>query len=98
MKSIVKWPFICGSILFLSGPVFGLLGTVLGMIRVFEKLKSSAVVGTGALSSDISVSLVTTVIGIGMGFIGAALMLFSLIAFLITRNPDPSHRIMDATA
>ncbi|MEO0454610.1 MAG: MotA/TolQ/ExbB proton channel family protein [Verrucomicrobiota bacterium] len=88
MKSIVKWPLIAGSILFIGGPAIGLLGTVLAMVGAFQEISvsESGATDAEALSSEISSALITTLIGIPVGILGIVLLLFSLIAFLVTRN------------
>ena len=48
-------------------PLLGLLGTVLGMIDVFNKLAISETVQTTQLSDGISKALITTVVGLIIG-------------------------------
>ncbi|KAA3609787.1 MAG: MotA/TolQ/ExbB proton channel family protein [Calditrichaeota bacterium] len=48
-------------------PLMGLLGTVLGMIRVFAVIKEQGVGQTAALSGGISEALLTTVAGLFIG-------------------------------
>jgi biopolymer transport protein ExbB len=48
-------------------PLMGLLGTVLGMVRVFDVIKDQGVGQTAALSGGISEALITTVAGLFIG-------------------------------
>ena len=63
-------------------PLFGLLGTALGMVEVFTRLSAVNEAKMAALSSGISQALYTTVAGLCIG-------IPSLVAFnLITRHID----------
>jgi len=59
-------------------PLLGLLGTALGMIRVFSQLSSTGTAKMEALSSGISEALFTTVTGLSIGI--PALIAANLIA------------------
>ncbi len=48
-------------------PLLGLLGTVLGMIKVFTVISQQGIGQTQALSGGISEALITTVIGLSIG-------------------------------
>jgi len=48
-------------------PLMGLLGTVLGMVEVFEVIKNQGIGQTAALSGGISQALLTTVAGLFIG-------------------------------
>jgi biopolymer transport protein ExbB len=48
-------------------PLMGLLGTVLGMIQVFDVIKNQGIGQTAALSGGISQALITTVAGLFIG-------------------------------
>ncbi len=48
-------------------PLMGLLGTVIGMVRVFEVIKDQGIGQTAALSGGISEALLTTVSGLFIG-------------------------------
>ena len=54
-------------------PLMGLLGTVLGMIRVFSVIKEQGIGQAAALSGGISEALITTVTGL---FIGIPVLIF----------------------
>jgi len=98
MKNIVKWPLIIGVILFIGGPVIGVSGTVLGMIGAFNTLSESGTADTEKLSESVSASMITTFIGIPVGLLGLVLLLFSLVAFLITQNKKTSNNTVETTA
>ena len=49
------------------GPLLGLLGTVIGMIRVFTVISEQGMGQTEALSGGISEALITTVVGLSVG-------------------------------
>jgi hypothetical protein len=63
---------------FQLGPLFGLLGTVIGMISAFQKMGSEGTGQPEALAHDIGFSLITTAIGLVFGLIGLILMLIAL--------------------
>ncbi len=48
-------------------PLLGLLGTVLGMIEVFDGISIEGITRTASLSSGISEALITTVAGLSIG-------------------------------
>ncbi|MCB0278161.1 MAG: MotA/TolQ/ExbB proton channel family protein [Calditrichaeota bacterium] len=48
-------------------PLMGLLGTVFGIIRVFDKIKEVGLSDPGAFSGGISEALVTTAVGLVIG-------------------------------
>lgn len=48
-------------------PLMGLLGTVLGMVKVFDVIKEMGIGQTAALSGGISEALITTVAGLFIG-------------------------------
>jgi len=56
------------------GAVIGLLWTVVGMVRISQSEPATA----GALANEISISLITTVIGMIPAFIGVILMAVAL--------------------
>jgi biopolymer transport protein ExbB len=49
-----------------TAPLMGLLGTVLGMIRVFQVINKQGLGQTQALSGGISEALLTTVVGLAI--------------------------------
>lgn len=60
-----------------AGPLFGLLGTVTGMIKVFSVISVSGVGQTGLLSGGIAQALITTVFGLVIGI--PALIAYNLL-------------------
>ncbi|MBN2384207.1 MotA/TolQ/ExbB proton channel family protein [bacterium] len=48
-------------------PLLGLLGTVLGMVDVFNEIASAASVQVNQLSTGISKALITTIVGLSIG-------------------------------
>jgi biopolymer transport protein ExbB/TolQ len=49
-----------------TGPMLGLLGTVLGMMAAFEKLAASKTVQADKLAGDIQFALITTALGLAI--------------------------------
>ncbi|MGY8643994.1 MAG: MotA/TolQ/ExbB proton channel family protein [Verrucomicrobiales bacterium] len=74
-----RWIAGIGVALF-TGPIWGMLGTIVGMIRAFNTLAENEAASAEALSQDISIALVTTMIGILLGLVGAILILTSFFA------------------
>jgi len=68
---------ITGAVLQL-GPLFGLIGTVIGMLSAFQTMGADGVGDSEALAGDISFALITTAIGLCIGLIGLVLMLIAL--------------------
>ncbi len=78
MKTKGKKLAITGSILLLGGPLFGLMGTIIGMLSAFQTMGSEGSENAEALASDIGFSLITTTIGLCIGIIGGIMMLIAL--------------------
>jgi hypothetical protein len=73
-----KWPAVVGVVL-QAGPFAGLAGTVIGMLRAFEELRTaSGEPDAAALSAHIQFALVATAIGLLFAFVGAVLILVAL--------------------
>ena len=75
---------IIGVILF-TGPILGLIGTVIVIISAFSTLAESGTATPEDLASDISVALISTLIGITIGILGVILI---LIAFWGKKNRE----------
>ena len=60
------------------GPLFGLIGTIVGMIRAFGDLAEAGSAPGGELANSISIALYTTAIGYVMGIVGIILICISL--------------------
>jgi len=72
-----KLAFI-GSVL-LAGPLFGAVGTIIGMIRAFSTLSmGDGNTDPSALAGDISIALMTTLYGAAFGLIGVVLVSIAL--------------------
>jgi len=68
---------VTGSI-FLTGPLFGAVGTVGGMMKAFSAISSESEADAAELSSAISVALLTTIYGLLIGIVGAVLVSIAL--------------------
>jgi len=62
-----------------TGPIWGLLGTVFGMIQAFDTVSDGSEVGSADISRHVSFALNTTAVGIAVGLFGAAMILISVI-------------------
>jgi len=83
-----------------SGPLLGLLGTVIGMIEVFSVISVSGVGQAGMLSGGIAQALIATVLGLIIAV--PALILYNLfdarIEALVLRIDAYSHHLMKRLA
>ncbi len=81
-------------------PLFGLLGTALGMVEVFSRLSVAGEAKMSALSSGISQALFTTVTGLCIGI--PALIAFNLfsrhIEKILIQTEDQINRFIDRHA
>lgn len=81
-------------------PLFGLLGTALGMVEVFSRLSIAGEAKMSALSSGISQALFTTVTGLCIGI--PALIAFNLfsrhIEKILIQTEDQINRFVDRHA
>jgi biopolymer transport protein ExbB len=79
-----------------SGPLMGLLGTVIGMIQVFSVISVSGVGQAGMLSGGIAQALITTVSGLVIAV--PALIVFNFldarIDGMVTRIDEYSHMLL----
>lgn len=80
-----KYLAICGVVL-QFGPVFGILGTILGMVRAFGRLAESGPDSSAALAEDIGLALNTTAVGYALALVG---MLLISLALFRTRYRAP---------
>ena len=60
------------------GTVFGLIGTIIGMVRAFGRLGEMDTSPPGALANDISIALYTTAAGYAMALVGVILIFVAL--------------------
>jgi len=70
------WLAKLGIILY-TGPVWGILGTIIGMIGAFSTLQTGDA-DPAALAQKINIALISTLIGMAVGIIGAILILIVL--------------------
>jgi len=68
---------VIGALLQLA-PIFGLLGTVWGMIQAFAALNAQGVADANTLATAIGHALTSTAIGMAVGVVGLALLCISL--------------------
>ncbi len=66
---------------FQLGPLFGLFGTIIGMLGAFQTMGSEGMGKPESLADDIGVALITTAIGLCIGLIGLILMLIAIFRF-----------------
>ncbi len=86
MKKSVK-VMIAGAVLFVGSLLFGVGGTVIGMIRSFNQVASSGQANPEELAAEwVSTSLVTTMICIPIAFIGLCLFIGGLISYFLGKN------------
>lgn len=91
MKSSKKAiSLLIAGIILASGPLWGLLGTVLGMIGAFEKIGSSNSGETELLANDIGFALWTTLAGLIVCPIGILFLIISII-WLVKLNRDQQN-------
>ena len=81
---------VIGSLLTLA-PLFGILGTVFGMMRAFNTLGSSGVGDPAVLSADITTVLFSTAAGVFLFPVGVLILPLSLVFFLRLRTSTPPH-------
>ena len=67
-------------------PLFGLLGTVIGMVRAFKKIRTGGSEDPAALADDISVALFSTAGGLAVSIIGLVGLVISVIGVIMARR------------
>ena len=77
---------IAGAVLLLGSLMFGVGGTVIGMVRSFSSVAESSNGSAQELSEGIANSLICTVIGIPLAFIGLCLLVGGSIACIAGRG------------
>ncbi len=77
MKEKGKKLAVCG-IALQFGPIIGLLGTTIGMIRAFRKISPQSTVQAEALAGDIGFALWATAIGLTLAVVGVPLIMIAL--------------------
>lgn len=79
-----RWVAALGVALY-TGPIWGLFATAIGMLRAFESQSKNESASSETLSKAISLAMTSTMIGIGVGLLGA---LFILVALFGTKNRE----------
>ena len=72
---------VTGAMLQLGGPVIGAIGTAIGMMHAFDTLGATGPTDPQRLSTNIGEVLIFTVIGLGVGLIGIALLCVALFVY-----------------
>ena len=72
-----KWLARIGVALY-TGPIWGVLGTVVGMIGAFNTLAEQTEVAPQDLAEDIGFAMRTSLMGLIIGFVGVILILVAL--------------------
>lgn len=80
-RSKARWLAALGVALY-TGPGWGLVGSLIGMIRAFDTLGKNSDATPELLSQDIRIAMMATMIGLGVGLVGAIVI---LVTFLGTR-------------
>lgn len=68
---------LIGSLLQL-GPVFGLIGTLVGMLQMFSAISVQGADDSGAMSKGVNTALVTTEIGLVLALVGTVFLFVAL--------------------
>jgi len=76
--SKARWLAALGIALY-TGPGWGLVATLIGMIRAFDTLGKNSDATPELLSQDIRIAMMGTMIGLGVGLIGAIVILVTLL-------------------
>jgi biopolymer transport protein ExbB len=77
-RRLITAGLVIGTLLTLS-PVFGLLGTVVGMMNAFQALGTQGAGDTGQLSVGIGEVLVSTIVGLILFIPGVVILTLSII-------------------
>jgi biopolymer transport protein ExbB/TolQ len=85
MKKSAK-VMIAGAVLFVGSLILGVGGTVVGMISSFNQVASSGQADTEEVSEAIGTSLIPTMIGMPIAFIGLCLLVGGVIAYFVGSN------------
>ncbi len=93
-SKLITW--LVGGVILALGPIWGWLGTVLGMVMAFSRLAQGEP-EVEALAHDISFALYTTVAGLIACPIGIAIIIITVIK-LTTTEVDLPNKVLDATS
>lgn len=80
---------IGSGILMIVAPLFGLLGTVFGMVGAFDTLGIEGGADPGQLAGDISLALTTTAGGLVISALSLIVFLVSLVLMIRSRPGKP---------
>lgn len=80
MKTRGKGLAITG-VVFLFGPMFGLIGTIIGMISAFQTMEEGVEGNAEKLAADMHFALITTAIGLIVALVGWVLIFVALFGF-----------------
>ena len=86
LKRFWGWSAIISAIAATLPPVFGLLGTVIGMVGAFNELEKTGEADPAALADDISVALLSTMWAMIISFLLFTWSAVSLTLFLVKRS------------
>jgi biopolymer transport protein ExbB len=78
-------------VLLLLGPLGGLIGTMSGMIRAFERMSTSGATPPDRLAADIERSLLSTSVGLALGVVGVAMLAGGIVWLLRSRRAGMAH-------
>ena len=78
-SSTLVWvkPVAILSLILYSGPIEGLIGTIVSMSRAFSKLEATGSADPQDLAADISIALLTTLYGLIFSLVGFTLILLT---------------------
>lgn len=87
-----RGPLVClalGIVLLVGGPLLGLLGTVLGMMRAFNDLAQQGPASPESLAGQLQVALLAAVAGLPVAAVGLVLIIVALVLHLAARERRP---------
>jgi biopolymer transport protein ExbB len=70
-------------------PMFGLLGTVVGMMQAFSELSTTGQADPEAIAGDVSVALVTTMWGLTISLCALFFLIIAVIRIIQLPKPIP---------
>ena len=85
-RGLITAGLVIGTLLTLS-PVFGLLGTVVGMMNAFQALGTHGAGDTGQLSVGIGEVLGSTIVGLILFIPGVVILMLSIIHHRRAKRP-----------
>ncbi|MDR1191534.1 MAG: MotA/TolQ/ExbB proton channel family protein [Verrucomicrobiales bacterium] len=85
-----KKTLIISGIITIIAPMFGMTGTVIGMLQAFGTLGQPGVANMNGLSAAISGVLVSTVAGLVIGGVSFIVFIVTLVCWLLNRKLSSS--------